>query len=58
MKNNVDVFYFACIAPLHIYFSDEGNMEKKTFLATWKVNNCHKDLTRNTAIEGAICISF
>jgi len=36
MKNNVDVFYFACIAPLHIYFSDEGNMEKKTFLATWK----------------------
>eukprot|EP00088_Acartia_fossae_P025235 TRINITY_DN2605_c0_g1_i3.p1 TRINITY_DN2605_c0_g1~~TRINITY_DN2605_c0_g1_i3.p1 ORF type:complete len:939 (-),score=328.62 TRINITY_DN2605_c0_g1_i3:859-3675(-) len=36
IKNNVDVFYFACMAPLHIFFTEEGNMEKKTFLATWK----------------------
>jgi len=36
IKNSVDVFYFACIAPLHIYFSEDGAMEKKTFLATWK----------------------
>ena len=52
IKNNVDIFYFACIAPLHIFFSEDGNytilsyssllgsmsgnMEKKTFLNTWK----------------------
>ena len=36
IKNNVDIFYFACLAPIHIFFSEEGNMEKKTFLNTWK----------------------
>jgi len=36
IKSSVDVVYFACIAPLHIYFADDGNMEKKTFLNTWK----------------------
>ena len=24
MKNSIDIFYFACIAPLHIFFSEEG----------------------------------
>ena len=52
IKNSVDVFYFACIAPIHIFFGEDGkamvflsdffikncsgNMEKKTFLNTWK----------------------
>merc|ERR1719216_60351 len=36
IKNSVDIFYFACLAPIHIFFSEEGNMEKKTFLNTWK----------------------
>lgn len=36
MKNNVDVFYFACVAPIHVFFAEDGNMEKKVFLATWK----------------------
>jgi len=36
LKNSVDVFYFACITPLHIFFAEDGAMEKKTFLATWK----------------------
>jgi len=36
IKNTVDIFYFACIAPLHIFFSEDGAMEKKTFLNTWK----------------------
>ena len=36
MKNSVDIFYFACIAPIHVFFSEEGAMEKKTFLNTWK----------------------
>jgi AP-1 complex subunit beta-1 len=36
IKSTVDIFYFACIAPLHIFFSEDGAMEKKTFLNTWK----------------------
>jgi len=36
LKNSVDIFYFACIAPIHVFFSEEGAMEKKTFLNTWK----------------------
>merc|ERR1712243_467879 len=36
IKNSIDIFYFACIAPLHIFFSEDGAMEKKTFLGTWK----------------------
>jgi len=36
VKNNIDVFYFACDVPAHIFFTDDGHMEKKVFLATWK----------------------
>jgi len=36
IKNSIDIFYFACIAPLHIFFTEDGAMEKKTFLNTWK----------------------
>lgn len=36
IKNNVDVFYFSCIVPLHIFCTDDGLMEKRVFLATWK----------------------
>ncbi|CAD5115359.1 DgyrCDS4338 [Dimorphilus gyrociliatus] len=35
-KNNVDVFYFSCIVPLHILFTEDGEMDKRVFLATWK----------------------
>ena len=36
IKNNIDVFYFACIVPMHVFFAEDGQMEKKVFLATWK----------------------
>eukprot|EP00095_Tigriopus_kingsejongensis_P007970 maker-scaffold135_size322082-snap-gene-2.12 protein:Tk07970 transcript:maker-scaffold135_size322082-snap-gene-2.12-mRNA-1 annotation:"ap-2 complex subunit beta" len=36
IKNNIDVFYFACAVPIHAFFVEDGNMEKKVFLATWK----------------------
>merc|ERR1719500_1378089 len=36
VKNNVDVFYFACAAPMHVFFINDGQMEKKVFLATWR----------------------
>jgi hypothetical protein len=32
----VDVLYFACVAPIHIYFGDDGLMDKMLFLQTWK----------------------
>ena len=36
IKNNIDVFYFACVVPIHVFFTEDGAMEKKVFLATWK----------------------
>lgn len=36
IKNNIDVFYFACIVPMNVYFSEDGQLEKKVFLSTWK----------------------
>ena len=36
IKNNVDVFYFSCVYPLHIIFSEDGLMDKKMFLSAWK----------------------
>jgi AP-1 complex subunit beta-1 len=36
LKNNVDVFYFACLVPMHVYLTEDGQMDRKVFLATWK----------------------
>jgi len=36
MKNNVDVFYFSCIVPIHVYCVEDGAMDKRIFLTTWK----------------------
>ena len=36
MKNNVDVFYFAVLVNAHVFFTEDGMMDKKVFLATWK----------------------
>ncbi|KAG5448023.1 AP-1 complex subunit beta-1 [Clonorchis sinensis] len=36
VKNNVDVLYFATSVPMHVLFVEEGDMEKRVFLATWK----------------------
>lgn len=36
VKNNIDVFYFSCVLPMHTLFVEDGEMEKRTFLATWK----------------------
>ena len=55
LKNNVDIFYFACLAPIHIFFSEEGNMEKKTFLNTWKDIPSTNEI--QYTIEGVECTS-
>ncbi|XP_063219477.1 AP-2 complex subunit beta [Bacillus rossius redtenbacheri] len=36
VKNNIDVFYFACLVPMNVYFAEDGQMDKRVFLATWK----------------------
>ncbi|XP_074111555.1 adaptor protein complex 1/2, beta subunit isoform X1 [Cotesia typhae] len=36
IKNNIDVFYFACLVPMHVYFTEDGQLEKRVFLSTWK----------------------
>jgi len=36
IKNNIGVFYFSCQIPVHVLFTEEGEMEKKDFLGSWK----------------------
>ena len=36
IKNNVDVFYFSCVVSMHVLFVEDGEMDKRVFLATWK----------------------
>ncbi|XP_028391800.1 LOW QUALITY PROTEIN: AP-1 complex subunit beta-1-like [Dendronephthya gigantea] len=36
IKNNIDVFYFSCIVPMHVLFIETGQMDRKVFLAMWK----------------------
>ena len=36
IKNNIDVFYMSTNIPLHVLFTEDGEMDKRIFLATWK----------------------
>ena len=36
VKNNVDVFYFSTLVPFHVYCVEDGAMDKRVFLDTWK----------------------
>lgn len=36
VKNNIDVFYFAVVVPLNVYFDESGQMDKRDFLQLWK----------------------
>ena len=46
IKNSIDIFYFACIAPLHIFFSEEGNIYVGHSVVTCEIN-----LTCNLKIQ-------
>lgn len=35
IKNNVDVLYFSCIIPMHVFCTENGAKEKREFLDTW-----------------------
>lgn len=36
IKNNVDIFYFAVVMGIHVFFCEDGAMDKRIFLSTWK----------------------
>ena len=36
VKNNIDVFYFNALVPIHVFFVNEGEMDKMTFVQTWQ----------------------
>jgi AP-1 complex subunit beta-1 len=36
IKNNIDVFYFAVVMPMNVFFAEDGQMDKRVFLSTWK----------------------
>lgn len=36
VKNNVDIFYFACLVHANVLFTEDGQMDKRVFLNTWK----------------------
>ncbi|XP_018336386.1 AP-1 complex subunit beta-1 [Agrilus planipennis] len=36
IKNNVDIFYYACQIPIQVLFCEDGQLDKRVFLTTWK----------------------
>ncbi|CAF0817452.1 unnamed protein product [Didymodactylos carnosus] len=48
IKNNIDVFYFACTVPINVYFVDDGEMDKMQFVQTWQ------DIPENNEIKHQI----
>lgn len=36
IKNNVGVFYFSSLVPVNVLLIEDGRMDRKVFLATWK----------------------
>ena len=55
IKNNVDVLYFSCLAPMHALAVEDGQMDKKVFLATWKDippdNELQYEVNNNTGLS-------
>lgn len=36
IKNNVDIFYYACLVHANSLFAEDGQLDKRVFLTTWK----------------------
>ncbi|XP_060533986.1 AP-1 complex subunit beta-1 [Cylas formicarius] len=36
IKNNVDVFYYASQIPIQVLFTEDGTLDKRVFLTTWR----------------------
>ncbi|KAG1701253.1 AP-2 complex subunit beta [Nymphon striatum] len=51
VKNNLDIFYFSCVAPIHVFFLEDGQMDKKVFLSTWR------EIPTNNEVQYTINVS-
>lgn len=62
VKNNVDVLYFACLVPMNVYFVEDGQMDKRIFLATWKdiptQNEVQYTLTNMSSNSGKLSVTI
>ena len=47
VKNSVDVFYFALTMFMSAFFTEDGTMEKRIFLSTWKDIPSHNEVQFN-----------
>jgi AP-1 complex subunit beta-1 len=36
IKNNIDVFYLTVLVPMHMFFVEDGEIDKRLFLNSWK----------------------
>ncbi|GAB6026493.1 AP-1 complex subunit beta-1 [Chamberlinius hualienensis] len=44
IKNNVDIFYFSCSIPMSVLFMEDGQMDKRVFLTTWRDIPSHNEI--------------
>lgn len=52
VKNNIDVFYFSCLVPAHVFFVESGKMDRKVFLDTWKDIPASNEVQSNINTKG------
>lgn len=36
IKNSIDVFYYSVPVSMHVFFTEDGEIDKRLFLNTWK----------------------
>ena len=58
----MDVFYFAIVVPLHIYFDENGQMDKREFLQLWKEipeqNELQFSINNNKRLSAGLFFKF
>jgi Beta2-adaptin appendage, C-terminal sub-domain len=52
IKNDLDVFYFACLVPISTLFAEDGQMDKRVFLQAWKEIPAQNEVQFNIANSG------
>lgn len=55
IKNNIDVFYFSTLIPVQVLFAEEGKMDRKVFLNTWKEIPSTNEVQTNVEYKGFNC---
>lgn len=55
VKNNIDVFYFSCFVPANVLLTEDGKMERKLFLSTWKDIPDDKEVKKSLETTVILC---